>query len=136
MIVPCVFCRNHGMGGCQPSLGWRDWKGDDCNCICHDVISREFVEITKDKRKELERFFMSAVLSQEAMTELKKKFPVLEFFTFGELIDGVIQNSGRECHDIAWSMAQKETKRPAEMAAGLRKLLEARDCFIRAVLPQ
>jgi len=29
-----------------------------------------------------------------------------------------------------------ETVNPAEVAAGLRKLLEAKDCFVRAALPK
>jgi hypothetical protein len=40
----------------------------------------------------------------------------------------------RPCHDLAETMIHALPDGP-ELTAGLRKLLEAKDCFVRAALP-
>ncbi|MFD0405606.1 hypothetical protein [Kitasatospora sp. NPDC127116] len=44
-----------------------------------------------------------------------------------------LQAISKPCHDLAEAMLHKMADSP-ELTAGLRKLLEAKDCFVRAVL--
>lgn len=61
------------------------------------------------------------------------KYPILAFFAYGHLPPG-LQEISRPFSVLAWQMAEEETRYPAEVAAGLRKLLEAKDCAVRAAL--
>lgn len=45
-----------------------------------------------------------------------------------------LQAVSQPCHALAHEMAD-ELGDSAELTAGLRKLLEAKDCFVRAALP-
>lgn len=47
------------------------------------------------------------------------------------------QEVSKPCHDLATDMAERlqNSRHGAEVTAGLRKLLEAKDCFVRASLP-
>jgi len=59
--------------------------------------------------------------------------PILKFFSFAHL-----PSPGREMsqHFAAVAYAvYRDAPRSAERAAGLRKLLEAKDCCVRSVLP-
>lgn len=56
---------------------------------------------------------------------------ILAFFTF-EHLPPHLQDVSRPCHDVAHEMA-RNLEGP-ELTAGLRKLLEAKDCFVRAAL--
>lgn len=69
--------------------------------------------------------------------ELVKKFPVLKFFKYAHL-PPVLQEFSKPFADLAEDMAAKlaSTAHPAEVATGLRKLLEAKDCFVRSRLPE
>lgn len=60
--------------------------------------------------------------------------PIMRFFRYDHLTDGTARNVSAECSVLAEHM---ETDLPdsAEKSAGLRKLLEAKDCFVRAALP-
>lgn len=40
----------------------------------------------------------------------------------------------KPCHDLAHATADANPDGGAELTAGLRKLLEAKDCFVRAAL--
>lgn len=64
------------------------------------------------------------------------KWPVLAFFKYAHLPD-VLQQFSKPFADLADSLAVKllDSGHPAEVATGLRKLLEAKDCFVRARLP-
>jgi hypothetical protein len=66
--------------------------------------------------------------------ELEKRFPILKFFQYDHLPPQLHEISSPFCA-LAYQMAERETKHPAETAAGLRKLLEAKDCAVRAALP-
>lgn len=44
-----------------------------------------------------------------------------------------LRGVSKECHDFAASMVDQLPDGP-ELTAGLRKLLEAKDCFVRAAL--
>lgn len=57
---------------------------------------------------------------------------IMRHFAFGHLPHdlGIISS---HCHDTAWLMLGALRDGP-ELTAGLRKLLEAKDCFVRAAL--
>ena len=60
---------------------------------------------------------------------------ILHYFTFEHLPEELKAISAPLC-DMAFEMAVllKDSRDPAEVTAGLRKLLEAKDCFVRAGL--
>lgn len=58
---------------------------------------------------------------------------IAQFFSFGHLRAGTLRETSRECHDLAERMIRQLPDSP-ELTAGLRKLLEAKDCFVRAAL--
>lgn len=62
------------------------------------------------------------------------KFPILSFFAYEHLPQHLAERSKPFC-DLAKEMASRDTRHHAELAAGLRKLLEAKDCFVRCLLP-
>ncbi len=69
---------------------------------------------------------------------LSGMFPVLKYFSYDHLPEP-LRGISEQCHALAWTMAQIPTPEPGpanrpEIAAGLRKLLEAKDCFVRAAL--
>ena len=57
---------------------------------------------------------------------------VARHFTFAHLPPG-LQEISKPCHDLAEAMLASLPDGP-ELTAGLRKLLEAKDCFVRAAL--
>ncbi|ALG14752.1 hypothetical protein [Kibdelosporangium phytohabitans] len=57
---------------------------------------------------------------------------LLKFFDYDHLPEH-LQATSKACHDLAHAMADELPSGP-ELTAGLRKLLEAKDCFVRAVL--
>lgn len=59
--------------------------------------------------------------------------PMLKFFAFVHL-PKPLQDVSRPLHDLAHELVDK-LPRCAERTAGLRKLLEAKDCLVRAALP-
>ena len=66
--------------------------------------------------------------------DLEEKYPILEFFSYGHLPSHLREVS--ECfHDLAEEMAVKLLESD-EVREGLRKLLEAKDCFVRAAIPK
>lgn len=58
---------------------------------------------------------------------------LLKFFRFDHLTAGPVQNVSKECAVLASKMDDVLLEGP-EKTAGLRKLLEAKDCFVRARL--
>jgi hypothetical protein len=75
-------------------------------------------------------------MDDTAIAELEKKFPVLKFFKY-EHLPPVLQEMSKPIGDLARRMAfdLKDSPHPAEVATGLRNLLEAKDCLVRARLP-
>jgi len=63
---------------------------------------------------------------------MDEKLPILQFFEYQHLPKHLMEISKPFC-EIAQSMA-KTLPMSAELSAGLRKLLEAKDCFVRAKL--
>lgn len=62
--------------------------------------------------------------------EKNRQSPILEFFDFSSL-EGNAKDVSETIHDIAHCVDEFFPK-CAETSAGLRKLLEAKDCFVRA----
>jgi len=60
---------------------------------------------------------------------------LLRFFEFDHLPDGPLRRASARFHALAHEIVQ-ETPSGAELTAGLRKLLEAKDCVVRATLPR
>lgn len=62
------------------------------------------------------------------------KYPILKFFKYDHLPHH-LQLVSKSFGDLATEMAENpNNKNPAEVAAGLRHLLEAKDCAVRALL--
>jgi hypothetical protein len=57
---------------------------------------------------------------------------LLQFFTYAHL-PPALQQVARPLSDLAWQLAHALPP-SAELTVGLRKLLEAKDCFVRAAL--
>lgn len=57
---------------------------------------------------------------------------VLQYFEYRHL-PSRLQEVSRPLHDLAYQMADTLPQNP-ELTVGLRKLLEAKDCFVRAAL--
>jgi hypothetical protein len=67
----------------------------------------------------------------KALESMEPKYPILKFFAYEHLPEN-LQQVSRWFADVAYKMAQ--APRNAETSAGLRKLLEAKDCAVRAAL--
>lgn len=66
-----------------------------------------------------------------------EQFPVIQYFRHEHLPKGVIQDTSKVFSEVAELMIQTLSgaySNHQEIAAGLRKLLEAKDCFVRAAL--
>lgn len=64
---------------------------------------------------------------------MSPKERILQFFGFDHLPEGSLRDTSKACHDLAYYMADT-TPDSAEQTTGLRKLLEAKDCFVRSHL--
>jgi hypothetical protein len=73
------------------------------------------------------------VYGDETVMELLKKYPILRYFKYSHLPEG-LRSYSKPYHEMAWTSAWYGKNIP-ECAAGLRKLLEAKDCFVRSMLP-
>ena len=71
------------------------------------------------------------------MQDLTARHPgtqqVARWFTYEHLINARGYEASKRCHDLAEDMIDTLPDGP-ELTAGLRKLLEAKDCFVRAAL--
>lgn len=68
--------------------------------------------------------------------EIKKlDYPILKFFKYEHLPNHLKEISKPFC-ELAYKIDEMrtQTEENAEIAAGLRKLLEAKDCIVRAML--
>lgn len=59
--------------------------------------------------------------------------PILLYFAYMHLPEGPLRETSKRVHDLAYLMAETLPAGP-ELSAGLRKLLEAKDCFVRSAL--
>ncbi len=60
--------------------------------------------------------------------------PIMRYFTYDHLPEGQIRATSKFFSEIA-NQLEDSVPDGAEKSTGLRKLLEAKDCFVRAVLP-
>lgn len=63
---------------------------------------------------------------------LLNRYPVLRFFTYAHLPENLASISA-DFHRMAWDLAER-LPYDNETSAGLRKLLEAKDCMVRAAV--
>lgn len=63
--------------------------------------------------------------------ETRAMYPILRHFEYGHLRPD-LQGVSKPLCDLAWEYADTESAAAPEVAVGLRKLLEAKDCFVRA----
>ena len=61
---------------------------------------------------------------------MKHDYAILKYFKYDHLPE-FLKEISKPFSELAEEMA-KSDKNPAETSAGLRKLLEAKDCFVRA----
>lgn len=59
---------------------------------------------------------------------------IMKFFSYDHLPEGILRETSRLCSNLAYDMYGNESLDGAELTTGLRKLLEAKDCFVRAAL--
>lgn len=62
-----------------------------------------------------------------------ENYPILMFFEWIHLPPD-LQLISQGFGDLAWDLALRQSEHFTEVAAGLRKLLEAKDCAVRAAL--
>ncbi|MDQ2874397.1 MAG: hypothetical protein M3Y33_06170, partial [Actinomycetota bacterium] len=55
------------------------------------------------------------------------------WFNGDHIPDGIPKNVSGSCAGLAWDIIHQVPDGP-ELTAGLRKLLEAKDCFVRAAI--
>ena len=67
------------------------------------------------------------------MTQANMTNPIMQFFKYDHLADAGLQEVSKAVYDLAVIM-NKRLPDCAEKTAGLRKLLEAKDCFVRTKL--
>ena len=60
---------------------------------------------------------------------------VARWFEYDHLPEGIVRHTSRTCAALAEQMITDLADGP-ELTAGLRKLLEAKDCFVRAAISQ
>lgn len=65
--------------------------------------------------------------------EALRAFPILKFFAFDHLPEGDLQTVSKWFCDLAFTLGETFPE-TAETSAALRKLLEAKDCAVRARL--
>lgn len=58
---------------------------------------------------------------------------LLKFFSYDHLPENQLRDVSKSCADLANKLVGELPSSP-ETTAGLRKLLEAKDCFVRAAL--
>lgn len=68
------------------------------------------------------------------MTRHQSTTDLMRFFSYQHLPEGVLRDTSQRCHDLAYEMFGDDNLDGAELTTGLRKLLEAKDCFVRAAL--
>jgi hypothetical protein len=58
---------------------------------------------------------------------------IMRYFTFDHLPEGSLRDRSQDCAALAHAMVRMLPD-GSELTTGLRKLLEAKDCFVRAAL--
>jgi hypothetical protein len=68
------------------------------------------------------------------MTRHQSITDLMQFFSYEHLKEGTLRDTSQKCHNLALEMYSDENLDGPELTVGLRKLLEAKDCFVRAAL--
>lgn len=61
---------------------------------------------------------------------------IVQFFDFDHLPDNLMKQVSEECAALQEQILRMIPEDNPELTVGLRKLLEAKDCFVRAALLQ
>lgn len=61
---------------------------------------------------------------------------MLQWFSYDHLPENDLREASKLCSTLAHKMCEVLPGESPEKTAGLRKLLEAKDCFVRAALDQ
>lgn len=67
------------------------------------------------------------------MSMIEQTYPVLKYFKY-EHLPANLQEISKRLAELAYNIANEFPEGKPEVSAGLRKLLEAKDCFVRARL--
>lgn len=59
---------------------------------------------------------------------------IMRFFQYEHLTDKKLRTVSKLCAELAEDVLDTIPRDSAELSAGLRKLLEAKDCFVRSAL--
>lgn len=70
----------------------------------------------------------------EAKQVLRDCYPILRFFDFSHLARPDLREVSELFHDTAYSLATRKVKDEEERLVALRKLLEAKDAAVRAMV--
>lgn len=68
------------------------------------------------------------------MTRHASTEAVTKYFTYAHLPEGKLRTVSAKCSGLVAGILDELPADSAELTAGLRKLLEAKDCFVRAAL--
>ena len=114
------------------------------------VFQKTTITITAAESKQPEAFYDDygkaekiQVFPRQDPPELRRpnmgvrasEYPIVEFFSYSHL-SGRLQRISKLCHNLMERLSGEERLAGPEFSAGLRKLLEAKDCFVRASLEQ
>ena len=94
---------------------------------------REWARARKERKERRER--LNGAKTQRGMTMPMHPATesILRYF-HNENLPPDLQEVSLPIKEIAWQMAEREGMDGPELTAGLRKLLEAKDCFVRAAI--
>jgi hypothetical protein len=67
------------------------------------------------------------------LMDVLQNYPIIKYFEYGHLPDH-LKGISKPFAELAVRMARQSPSSKQETAAGLRKLLEAKDCAVRAAL--
>lgn len=161
-IVPVVsqplamFGRSGDHGGCSDDfhldygvsgvIKWRTRRGPNmevqaiamCECCGRDLIDGECLSCNEDRRQG-EEFAAKHGMPWErpmSLSEMEKRItdiePILQFFAYDHLPEH-LQEISRPFRDLAFELVKQLPRNP-ERETALRKMLEAKDCCVRAKL--
>lgn len=111
-------------GAALPALMNDAWVATPCSCrILHN---HDFdLEVFDDDRAEQLQVPDSYVEPAELLNS---------YFTYAHLTDAARREASAQCAELADYVMDQIPPGP-ERTAGMRKLMEAKDCFVRAALP-
>ncbi len=82
-------------------------------------------------KQELDAWLGNEPVDATTKMALLRTYPILQYFTYDHLPPH-LQEASKPCAAIAWRSAEAVLGFHPEVEAGLRKLLEAKDCFVRS----